>query len=132
MKSKFVEKLGDQYEIMSGYEVAKEIDKIFKNTNYPLSSEQYRVLYSALGNSGTCGNLDMPFIAYKWQKKQNQTKWYWRLTTPFLGIWWLIFVLIILPAKWIFTGNTNFKQNSRLINFNSHWYNKVVGRKWTE
>ena len=48
MKSKFVEKLGDQYEIMSGYEVAKEIDKIFKNTNYPLSSEQYKVLYSAL------------------------------------------------------------------------------------
>ena len=31
MKSKFVEKLGDQYEIMSGHEVANEIDKIFKD-----------------------------------------------------------------------------------------------------
>ncbi len=132
MKSKFVEKLGDQYEIMSGHEVANEIDKIFKSTNYPLSSDQYRVLHSALGNSGNCGNLDMPFIAYKWEKKKNQTKWYWRLTTPFLGIWRLIFVLIILPAKWLFTGNTNFKQSSKLINFNTHWYNKVVGRKWSE
>ena len=28
MKSKFVEKLGDQYEIMSGYEVTNEINKI--------------------------------------------------------------------------------------------------------
>lgn len=132
MKSKFVEKLGDQYEIMSGYEVANEIDKIFKSTNYPLSSDQYRVLHSALGDGGNCGNLDMPFIAYKWEEKKNQTKWYWRLTTPFLGIWRLIFVLIILPAKWLFTGNLNFKQNSKLINFNTHWYNKVVGRKWSE
>ena len=57
MKSKFVEKLGDQYEIMSGHEVANEIDKLFKNTNCPLSSEQYRVLHSALGNGGICGNL---------------------------------------------------------------------------
>lgn len=132
MKSNFVEKLGDQYEIMSGHDVANEINKIFKNTNCPLSSEQYRALHFALGNGGICGNLDMPFIAYKWKEKKNQTKWYWRLTTPFLGIWWLIFVLIILPTKWLFTGNTNFKQNSKLINFNSHWYNKVVGRKWSE
>lgn len=130
MKSKFVEKLGDQYEIMSGHEVANEINKIFKSANYPLSSGQYRVLHSTLGNGGICGNLDMPFIAYKWKEKENQTKWYWRLSTPFLVIWWLIFVLIILPAKWLFTGNTNFKQNSKLINFNTHWYNKVVGRKW--
>ena len=132
MKSNFVEKLGDQYEIMSGHDVANEIDKIFKNTNCPLSSEQYRALLFALGNGGIRGNLDMPFIAYKWKEKENQTEWYWRLTVPFFGIWWLIFVLIILPTKWLFTGNTNFKQNSKLINFNSHWYNKVVGRKWSE
>ena len=59
MKSKFVEKLGDQYEIMSGHAVANEIDKIFKSRNYPLSSEQYRALHSALGNSGICGNLEI-------------------------------------------------------------------------
>ena len=50
MKSKFVEKLGDQYEIMSGHDVANEIDKIFKNTNCPLSSEQYKALLFAVGN----------------------------------------------------------------------------------
>lgn len=132
MKSKFVEKLGDQYEIMSGLEVANEIDKIFKNTNYPLSSNQYKALLFALGNSGMRGNLDMPFIAYKWEEKKNQTKWQWRLTAPFFGIWWIIFVFVVLPLKWIFTGNLNFKQNSKLINFNSRWYNKVVGRKWSE
>lgn len=132
MKSKFVEKLGDQYEIMSGQMVANEINKIFKMTDYPLSSEQYRILHSTLSNSGMICGLDTPFIAYKWQEKKNQTKWYWRLSVPFFGIWWLIFVLIILPVKWFFTGNINFKQNSKLINFNMHWYNKVVGRKWSE
>lgn len=132
MKSKFVEKLGDQYEIMAGYDVANEIDKILKSTNYPLSPDQYRVLHFVLGNGGICGNLDMPFIAYKWKEKENQTDWKWRLTVPFFGVWWLIFVCIILPFKWLFTGNTNFKQNSKLINFNTHWYNKVTGRKWSK
>jgi len=131
MKSNFVEKLGDQYELLSGYETATEVKNILKESNLPLSKEQFAALYNAFGDSGMCGNLDMPFIAYKWKEKENQTKWYWRLTTPFLGIWWLIFVLIILPAKWFFTGNTNFKQNSKLINFNTHWYNKVIGRRWT-
>ena len=131
MKSKFVEKLGDQYELLSGHETATEIKNILKDANLPLSKEQYVELCNTFDNGGMCGNLDMPFIAYKWKEKENQTKWYWRLTTPFLGIWWLIFVLIILPTKWFFTGNTNFKQNSKLINFNTHWYNKVVGRKWT-
>ena len=132
MKSKYVEKLGDQYEIMSGHAVANEINKIFKMSNCPLSSEQYRALHSALGSNIICGNSDMSFIVYTWKEKENQTKWYWRLSAPFFGIWWLIFVLIILPAKWLFTGNINFKQNSKLINFNMHWYNKVVGRKWSE
>ena len=132
MKSKFVEKLGDQYEIMSGHAVTNEINKIFKMSNCPLSSEQYRALHSALGSNSICGNSDMSFIVYTWKEKDNQTKWYWRLSAPFFGIWWLIFALIILPAKWLFTGNINFKQNSKLINFNMHWYNKVVGRKWSE
>ena len=131
MKSKFVEKLGDQYDVLSGSEVLYIIDKILENSKTPLTLDQRYNLRQAFGDSGMYGNLDMPFIAYKWKEKENQTKWYWRLTTPFLGIWWLIFVLIILPAKWLFTGNTNFKQNNKLINFNTHWYNKVVGRKWT-
>ena len=33
MKSKYVEKLGDQYEIMSGHEVDNTIDNIVKNNN---------------------------------------------------------------------------------------------------
>jgi hypothetical protein len=132
MKSKFVEKLGDQYELLSGYETATEVKNILKESNLPLSKEQFMALYNAFGDSGMCGNLDMPFIAYKWKEKENQTKWQWRLTVPFFGIWWVIFVFVILPFKWLFTGNLNFKQNSKLINFNTHWYNKVVGRKWSK
>ena len=132
MKSKFVEKLGDQYEVLSGIETLYIIDKILENSKTPLTLDQRYNLRQAFDDAGMCGNLHMPFIAYKWKEKENQTKWYWRLSTPFLGIWWLIFVLIILPIKWLFTGNTNFKQNSKLINFNTHWYNKVVGRKWNK
>ena len=132
MKSKFVEKLGDQYELLSGYETAIEVKNILNESNLPLSKEQYTALCNAFGDSGMRGNLDMPFIAYKWKEKENQTEWQWRLTVPFLGIWWIIFVFVIIPFKRLFTGNLNFKQNSRLIDFNTHWYNKVVGRKWSK
>ena len=49
MKSKFIEKLGDQYEIMSGYEVAKEIDKIFKTVPYNGTIDNNEVILGTVG-----------------------------------------------------------------------------------
>ena len=72
MKSKFVEKLGDQYELLSGYKTATEVKNILKESNLPLSKEQYAALRNAFGDSGMCGNLDMPFIAYKWKENKNK------------------------------------------------------------
>ena len=126
---KIAKKLGDRYEVLSGFEVYRMISKIFKDGGEPLNKEQDRVLFSGLGDGGMYGNLDMPFLAYAWKAEKVETKWYWRITTPILFIYMIIYAYILMPIKWVFTGTLYLPENSRWLRFNMYWINKVFDRK---
>ena len=104
-----------KYTALSGYEVAKEIIKLMKNSYSPLTKDQEQALRSELGNNGILGNLDMPFQAYKWKENYPTGRnSLWRLsvvfyiiailfTYPFIFGYWCVSGKFNLPRKWKFT-----------------------------
>ena len=133
MKGKFVRNiLGDNYQLLSGWKTVNLINERLKQKTIGLTIEQERVLKDSFGDTGICGNLDMPFLAYSWEEKKPQGKnvW-WRLTIPFLFLW-VFFLLtpIVLPIKWLLTGNYALNGDSKIGVLTENWYNKVFSRKW--
>ena len=126
------EKLGDRYQLLSGYDTVRIIKDILEKKNQPLTQEQYTALRESFGDSGIRGNLDMPFIAYRWDEEKPANSWYWRLTIPILYVYALILFFVILPIKWLFTGKYYLAHESKLRQLHINWYNKIMDRKWSE
>lgn len=126
------EKLGDRYQLLSGYDTTRIIKDILEKKNQPLTNEQYMALRESFGDSGIRGNLDMPFIAYRWDEEKPANSWYWRFTLPILYIYAFILFFAILPIKWLFTGKYHLTHESKLRQLHINWYNKIMDRKWSE
>ena len=132
MKSWFVEKLGDRYKLLSGWETVGLIDKALKVHGIGLTAQQRKDLINEFGDSGLRGNLDIPFIAYSWEEEEPTGKNVWRLTAPFFFFYALICIGIISPIKWLITGKYYFSQKSKINIFNIGWYNKIFDRRWNQ
>jgi hypothetical protein len=132
MKSWFVEKLGDRYKVLSGWKTVDLIDKALKKHSNGLTTQQRRDLINEFGDSGLCGNLEMPFIAYAWEEEKPTGKNVWRLTAPFFFVYALIVIGIVSPIKWLITGKYYFSQKSKINIFNIGWYNKIFDRRWNQ
>lgn len=133
MKSKFVRSiLGDNYQLLSGWKAVNLINEYLKQKTVGLTAEQERVLKESFGDSGICGNLDMPFLAYAWDEKPPQGKnVLWRLTIPFLFLWvFVVLTLLFLPFKWLLTGKYRLEGDSKIGIMTENWYNKVFKSKW--
>ena len=130
MKNWFVEKLGDRYKLLSGWQTVELIDKCLKERTVGLSTEQRRVLIDSFGDAGIRGNLNMPFIAYAWDEEKPTGKGWWRLTIPLFFPYALIITFIVMPIKWVITGKRSFSQKSKINKFNIAWYNKIFDRRW--
>lgn len=132
MKKTLVENLGDRYKILSGIETASIIENVMKKTDNPLSDKQSMALRNSFGDSGSKGNLDMPFLVYKWKEEDKSSSFPWRLTLPILYMYSIITTILILPIKWLVTGKFHFSQNSKIATFNMKWYNKIYNKHWWE
>ena len=126
---KFMKHLGDRYKVLSGRETANLIIKTMQE-RAPLTEYQIYVLKDEFGNAGMCGNLDMPFIAYSWDEEKKSGNFVWRLSTPFFYILVLIFYILVLPIKWIFTGYFGFNNKSKLGKLFVKWYQKIHNEHW--
>lgn len=128
---KIVRNLGDRYKLLDGYTTVELIHKALKDVDGKgLSNEQMRDLREAFGDTGSRGNLGMPFIAYSWHDRRNSANPLWRLTLPFFAVYLLLLIVVVLPVKWIVTGKAYFSGNNWLTRFNTNWYNRIFDRKW--
>ena len=125
-----VKTLGDRYERVSGSEAVRLINKCLKECyGTPLTQDQERALRESFGSRGIIGDLGMPFQVLKWDKEpDSKSNVLWRLSIPFLFIWFLIFKFIVCPLNWIFTGKYSFSHKSKLATFNTDWYYKIYSR----
>lgn len=128
---KIVRNLGDRYKLLDGYRTVELIHEALKGVDGKgLSYEQRRDLREAFGDTGSRGNLGMPFIAYSWRERRNSTNPLWRLTFPFWVLYVMLAIIVVLPLKWLLTGKFYFSENNPLTRFNMAWYNKIFDRKW--
>ena len=128
-----IRNLGDRYHLLNGLETVNLIDKALKERTNGRGLEEWqrRKLIESFGNSGNCGNLDMPFIAYAWKEEEKSGGFGWRLTYPFFLIFSIIECFIILPLKWVLTGKYSLSQKSWFGRFGVNWYNKIKNRRWS-
>jgi len=63
-----------------------------------------------------------PFYFY--EEKEAQKYPAWRLTLLFFFIYWLISLLIVLPARWLFTGRYGYGRKF-MDNFHNVWVYKL-------
>lgn len=118
--------LGKRYKRLGGHEVSVRIGKILYDEGQPLTLKQQCALSRGLGNSGICGDLDMPFQAYEWEKQTPDGKnMFWRLTAPLLVFSVYTFGFIAKCINWIMYGKWNFSEKHWLTKFFIGWYHKV-------
>ena len=61
-------------------------------------------------------------------RKRKTTSILYRFTFPFLMLLYL-FLFIIKPIKWLFTGNSNYNSDGRLVKFIHSWNDKIYPEK---
>lgn len=116
-----------RYDVLSGKDVAKLIEEIFKNRN-PLTDAQKECLYATLGDVGYYGNLNMPFQAYKWGCNPCHPK----TILQRISILLVIFICIILgltvcPIKWFLTGEYAINVHDKYFKWLYNFYTFALG-----
>lgn len=112
-----------RYDVLDGSEVAKRISDIFEK-QCPLSDYQKDWLRRSLGDSGMCGNLDMPFQAYEWERNIRKKTDLQRISTPFVVLMNILMLLVVCPMHFLFTGKF-------FIDCNNKWFEPLYKcNKW--
>lgn len=97
------------YTQVHNYEIVSEL----KKNPYLTSLNYYQLTKIA-------DVLDEKFSIYRYKKAQK-SKFYWRLTIPLLTIISLILFFVIMPIKWVFTGDFYFSSQQQPIKTLIKW-----------
>lgn len=114
-----------RYKLLNGWDVSREIIKLMKESNHPLTTQQQGELIRRLGNSVMLGNPDMLFQAYQWEKEYShgKSKW-WRLSViPFCIVY--VVLLPVVFGCWCVTGKSQLPLNWKLTKMMIHWYQNI-------
>lgn len=117
-----------KYKRLSGYTVVKHIEDFLKEYGAPLSDWQKTQLYRYWGdNVGNCGDLNLPFQAYTWDKVKYKGNPIARLTFPLLIIFIILMLCVIRPIHWLIKGSWWFNSDSKIEKFCNKWWIATFG-----
>lgn len=117
-----------KYKRLSGQDVTKEVKKFFEKIESPLTPYQIEKLERDWGeNIGRCGDLNLPFQAYSWEKVEYKGNTFVRLTFPIFLILIILLSFVIRPIHWLFTGSWWFKEKWGIEKFLCKWWIKISG-----
>ena len=117
-----------KYKRLLGFTVVKHIEDFLKDYGAPLTDWQKTQLYRYWGdNVGICGDLNLPFQAYTWEKVKYKGSPIARLTFPLMLIFFILMTLVIRPVWWLLSGSWWFGEDSKIEKYCNKWWIAIFG-----
>jgi hypothetical protein len=117
-----------KYKRLSGMDVVRHVDKLFKDAGSPLTEYQRHILEKYWGEPiGNYGDLNLPFQAYEWKDIKYKGVPLMRLTFPIFVIFIILMTFVVRPLNWLVRGSWWFDKNSKIEVLCNKWWILIFG-----